>query len=266
MIRRIALAGVAGAVALGGLAAMGGSAYAAKPIITAGAGSSVSCSLTSSAKVSPALKDNWVHADHQSDPNLAVRAIPDTVLATAGPVTVTAKSKSVSCTGTVTNGTDTATVTGVKILLTSDPAHPGSTDPATCAGLVAPDPMNPSTARYNATLSWKASGAKVNPTTITGSSISSAGGNFGVSGGVITGSFAGGSSSTVSAPDGATLNAFLSSTAIQPGLVSSTHTDGGPCQGSLKLKNKKGVDTATLKAGKGIKKIGLASGTLLINR
>lgn len=266
MVRKLVLAGVAGAVAFAGLAVAGDVASAAKPTITAGPGSSVTCTMQpSAAKLKPALKDNWVAAAHASDPWDGVAALPDTTLALPGPVAVKLKVKSLSCTGTVTDGTNTAPVTSLQVSLGNDPANPGSTNPATCAGLVAPDPENPSTARYNATLKWKATGAKVTDTTITGSQIGSAGGNFSISGGTITGSFAGGSSSTTGSPDLETVAAFFSSTAFQPNLVTSATPDaGGPCQGSLKIKLKKGVETATLKAGKGVKKIGLAGGTFTI--
>ncbi len=92
---------------------------------------------------------------------------------------------------------------------------------------------------------------------------------FSVIGGTITGSFAGGTASTNSSPDLATIGAFLSSTELQPNLVGTGPgqvTDGGPCQPKLTIKNKKGVESASLKAGKGIKAVGLASGTLAISR
>src|SRR6478736_6461422 len=80
MIRKIAMAGAAGAVALSGLAVLGGGTAGAGPIvITAGPGSSLDCNLAAAtAKVKPALKDDWIKADHQSDPNAQVRALPNT--------------------------------------------------------------------------------------------------------------------------------------------------------------------------------------------
>ncbi len=267
MFKRIVLTASAVALATGGLVAGGvGAAGAAKPLITAGPGSSVDCSITALAKVKGPLRDNWIAADHQTDPNAAVRALPDTLFAPPGPVAIKAKANSVSCTGTLTDGVNTATVASAKINLVNNLSFPGSTDPATCAGLIAPDPLNPSTARYDATIKWKATGAKVADTTITAAEITS-GGAFEISGGTISGSFAGGTSSTSANPDLATLGQFLSSTEIQPGAVtSSTPEAGGPCQPSLKLGQKKGVDTAKLKKGKGIKKLTLDTGTFSISR
>ncbi len=269
MIRKTVIAASAGAVAVAGLAALGGgTAYAGKVTVTAGPGSSVSCSITGKAKISPALKDNWVKADHQDDANAAVRALPDTSFASNGPVSVSSKSSG-TCTGTATDGTNSTSVTAAKISLVTSPTNPGGTDPATCANLVAPDEENPSTARYNVSIKWKAAPNKIADTTVTNAEISSAGGAFGVSGGTITGSFAGGTSNTSANPDGATIAAFLSSTAIQPKLVSSSNPSGGtPCQASLKAKaaTDKKPATASLKAPKGVKKIGLASGSFTISR
>jgi hypothetical protein len=255
------MAGAAGAIALSGLAFIGGAADAASTTITAGPGSSVDCNLApATASLKPALKDNWIKADHQDDADATVRALPDTPFALNGPVTVKSKPKTSSCTGTITNGTATANMVSGSITLGNDPANPGSTDPASCANLITP--TSPSTARYNVTIKWKADTAKVTNTNITGAEISSAGGTFSVTGGTITGSFAGGSASTSSSPDGATIGMFLTSTALQPKLVSSANKDGNPCQPLLTITSKK----TSLKAPKGIKKIGLASGTLSIDR
>ncbi len=202
---------VAGGIAVSGMTEAG----AAKPTITAGPGSSVNCSIAAKAKVKGPFRDPWIAADHQDDPNPAVVALPDTEFGPPGPVIVKAKAKSVSCSGTVTDGVNTAAVTLAKVSLINNPSFPGSTDPATCAGLIAPDPLNPSTARYDALIKWKASGAKVTNTVITAAEIAS-GGSFEISGGTISGSFAGGTSTTSANPDLPTLAQFLSSTEIAP--------------------------------------------------
>ncbi|MGZ4801380.1 MAG: hypothetical protein ACXV9P_02145 [Acidimicrobiia bacterium] len=261
MMKRIVVAASAFTLVAGGLAVAGlDPAGAAKPTITAGPGSHVNCHISSKAKLSPALKDNWIQADHQSDPDPRVRAIPNTTFASNGPVFVSSKTKTVSCSGTVTDGTNTAPVTGLKVTLVTDPAHPGTTDPATCANLVAPS--SPSTARYNAFIKYKASGAKVSDSTITDASIGNSGAGFAVTGGTISGSFAGGTSSTQANVDGTTLGMFISSTAISPNAVSSTSPNGGvPCQASLKSSPK----AVKLKKPKGIKKIGIDSSSSTID-
>ncbi len=250
------MASAAMALAVGGLALGAGPALAApKPPITAGPGSSLSCSVTAKVKLSPGLKDNWVKADHQTDPNSAVRALPDTTFASNGPVSTTVKGKG-TCSGTVTGGGQTASVTGIKFTLGPDPAAPGSSDPATCTSLLT---TTDSTARYDVTISWKASGAKVNPTSITGASITPMGLGFQTSGGTITGSFAGGTSTSQGNVDGTTISAF-----VQPAPTSSSPTPAFPqCQPTLKLKSKKGVNSASLKAPKGLKKITIVPGSTL---
>ena len=270
VMKRTLLVASAVALASTGLAVGGGSvASAAKPVITAGPGSSVTCSISAKVKVKPKLKDNWIAADHAGDPDPSVAALPDTQFADPGPVAVKAKAKSVSCSGTVTDGVNTAVVTQAKIDLVNNPSFPGSSDPATCAGLIAPE--TPSTARYDAYVKWKASGAKVNPTTISAQAIVNSGLGFAVTGGTVSGSFAGGTGTTQANVDGATLGYFLSSTALNPGLVTSATPITGkalPCQPSLKLKLKKGVPTAKLKKPKGINKIIMdpATSTFTISR
>jgi hypothetical protein len=258
MFRRTLIAATTTALAVGGM--VGGAAVSASAktsVITATSGN-VNCSITAKAKLSPSLKNNWMKSDHQTDPNPAVRAIPDTVFASNGPVTVTSKAKTVSCTGTASQGSITATVTGAKISLTNDPAHPGGTSPATCTALLTNNP--PSTAKYISTIKWKATGAKLTDTTVTDSTIAPSGLGFAITGGTITGSFAGGSSNSQANVDGATI------TAITAGPTSSTSPDNGPCQPRVKAKAASGSKpaSASLKAPKGLKKIGIPNGTFHI--
>lgn len=258
MFRRTLITASALAVAVGGL--VGGSSLAASgatPTITATSGN-VNCSITAKAKLSPSLKNNWVQSQHSSDPNAAVRAIPNTTFASNGPVQVSSKAKSVSCTGTASQGSVTASVTGAKITLANDPAHPGSATPATCEALLTNNP--PSTAKYISTIKWKATGAKLTNTTITGSSIAPSGLGFAITGGTITGSFAGGSSNSQANVDNATIVAI---TAAPP---SSSSPDNGPCHARLKLKNATATKpaSASLKPPKGLKKIGIPNGTFHI--
>jgi len=258
MLRRTVIAAATTALAVGGL--VGGSALnasAAKPTITATSGN-VNCSITAKTKLSPSLKNNWVQSQHQSDPNAAVRAIPNTTFAQNGPVLVTAKAKSVSCSGTASQGATTLAVTGAKISLTNDPANPGGTSPATCTALLTNTP--PSTAKYISTIKWKATGGKLNNTVVTGSSIAPSGLGFSITGGTITGSFAGGSSNSQANVDNATIVALTNPP------PSSSSPDTGPCHARLKLKNATPTKpaSASLKPPKGLKKIGIPSGTFHI--
>ncbi len=229
---------------------------AGKPIIIAGPGSSVSCNITASVKLTPPLKNDWVAAAHASDPDPAVVALPNASFGFgfSGPVLVLLKGSG-TCTGTVTDGVNTASVTGVKFSLSNDPAHLGSSSDATCSSLVTGVP--PSTAEYDTLVGFTSSTAKIMPTTVTDQTIPPA--SFSTGGGVITGSFAGGSASSVGVPDSTTIGAITQS--------APTSTNPVPtypqCQPSLKLKTGKDGPEATLKAPKGLKKISLVTGSTL---
>jgi hypothetical protein len=174
-------------------------ANAAKPTITAGSGSDVTCAIGGKAKLDPPLKNDWVQADHQSDPNgnatvvAAMASIPDTTYSVFGPVTTSAKIKSISCTGTVTDGTNIANITSAKMTALS--TNGDGVTPATCAGLV-PDPLAPPQT-FDTHIDWKADTALVTSTDITStldSLIDAHGVGFELTSTGITGSFAGGTS------------------------------------------------------------------------
>jgi hypothetical protein len=231
-------------------------AFAGKPTITAGTGSSISCDITASIKLSVPLKNDWVQAAHSSDPVAAVAAIADTQFAADGPEIITIKGSG-TCTGSVTDGTNTASVTAIKFSVTNDPAHLGNTTEATCAGLLNNTP--PSTSEYDSTISYTSASAKITPTTVTDQVIPA--GTFNLAGGSITGSFAGSSGSIAAdgVPDATTVGAIL-----QAAPTSSAPTPTYPqCQPTLSIKVKKGVTSATLKAPKGLKKISMVAGSTL---
>ncbi len=266
MFRRIATAGVAGALALGGLAVFGVGAANAVTVITAGPGSHISCNtVKSKATIAPALKDNWVQADHSSDPDPAFRAIPNTTFSSLGPVTVAGKSSISGCTGTVVQGANTATVKKITVFLTGDPAHPGLANPATCAALVNPAPPAPTDKKYAIDAQFKSGtkGFSIADMHATNVSLTQAGVGFDVGGGTITGSFAGGTSTSHVNVDSKTITAFLSSSGLGHVVTSTNPSTGAkPCQASAK--NKKGV--WSLKPPKGITKIGVASGTFVADK
>ena len=251
MKARLIKSGLAAVVAVGGMLAMTAtSASAHTPTITAGAGSSVSCQITGSAKLVPPIKNDWTQSQHSSDPDPAVVAIPDTVFAANGPVTTTAKGAG-TCSGNVTDGVNTASVTTVKFTLATDPAHPGSGGEATCAGLLG----TAGTAEYNITIKWTATGAKVTPTTITDATLAVSGLGFALSGGTVAGSFAGGSVNSQANVDSTTIGAILQA----PATSSNPDPAFPQCQPALDLKTSKGVQEASLDAPKGLKKIGITT-------
>jgi hypothetical protein len=260
MIRRIATAATAGALALGGLAAFGLGSASAATVITAGAGSHLSCTtIKSKSTLSPALKDNWVKADHSSDTDTGFKNIPDTTFSSLGPETVNGKTSISGCTGTVVQGANSATVKKITVILSGDPAHPGLANPATCVALVNPAAPAPTDKKYVVDAAFKSGtkGFSIANMHATNVSLTGAGAGFDVGGGTITGSFAGGTSTTHANVDGKTLTAFLSSSYFTTLTHSNAATAGKPCQASAKLK--KGV--WSLKPPKGISKIGIASGT-----
>jgi hypothetical protein len=260
MIRKVFIGAGALVLAAVGLVAISSSTAGAKtPTITAGPGSHITCNFTASVKLSPSLKNDWVKSQHTTDPVAAVAALPDTVFASNGPVIIKVKGTG-TCTGTVTDGVNTASVTAVSFSLTNDPAHLGNTSEATCSSLVTGIP--PSTAKYDTAIKYTATGAKVTPTTVTDQVIPPV--SFNITGGTVTGSFAGGTSSATGVPDTTTVDAV-----IQAPATSTNPVPAFPqCQASLKIKtNGKGVTTASLKHPKGLKKVGIVAGsTLAISR
>jgi len=261
MIRRIALAGVAGALALGGLAASGiGSAGAAVPTITTATSANISCGITAKVKLSPALKNNWDQQAHEAadgESNADVNAIPDTKFNTDGNQATTAKSKSISCTGSATDGTNTATITAIKVTLgAGSPGvdNPPLQDDNTCSALLAGTPGEDTGAGYTSTISFKASGAKLAPTTITNSSLGISGVGFALTGGTVSGSLAGGNGKTQAyLHDDTTLGAVTAAPA-----TSSAPTPNRTCEANLKIKT--GTHhAASLKGPKGLKKIGIGA-------
>lgn len=256
MIRKIALAAAAGAVALGGLAVLGGgSASAAVPTITTATSANISCTITAKAKLAPALKNSWDQQAHEAgdgETNTAVQAIPDTTFSTAGPNTVSSKAKSISCTGSASDGTNTATIVSLKVTLgNGTPAidNPPLQEDNTCSGLLAGTQPGDVAATYTSTITFKASGAKLAPTTASGQGIAPAGIGFAVTGGSLSGSLAGGNGKT---------QANISDTNTVPAVTAAAATSLAPtpnrtCEANLKLK----PGFASLKPPKGLKKIGI---------
>jgi len=264
MIRRIALAGVAGALALGGLAASGiGTAGAATVTITTATSANISCTITAKAKLSPALKNSWDQQAHEAadgETNADVSAIPDTKFSTDGDNHVSSKAKSLSCTGSATDGTNTAAVTGVKITLGDGTAavdNPPLQEDNTCSGLLAGTQPGDVAATYTSTISFKASGAKLAPTTASGQTIAPAGVGFAVTGGTLSGSLAGGNGKTqANISDTNTIPAVTA-----PAATSTSPTPNRTCESNLKIKTG-AHHAASLKGPKGLKKIGVGQSSL----
>lgn len=265
MIRRIALAGVAGALALGGLAATGiGTAGAASVTITTATAANISCTITAKAKIAPPLKNNWDKEQHEAadgETNAQVSAIPDTKFSSDLTNSVSSKSKSIACTGTATNGTATATITGVKITLGSGtPAvdNPPLQVPNTCSGLLAGTQPGDTAATYNTTITFKtAAGVKLAPATTTGQTITPAGVGFAVAGGSVGGSLAGGNGKTqANISDSTTIPAITAAPA-----TSTAPTPNKTCEANLKIKGGN-APSASLKGPKGLKKISIGQSSL----
>jgi hypothetical protein len=123
MLRKIAVATTAAALALGGITVFSDTAGAAKPTITATG--SVNCNITGKISISPPLKNT-----------------------NTTPSTITGKLKG-SCSGTTEGG---VTPSKVKIGISYQTEGAG-----TCNGLA-----TPSTAPFQVTLGWKGSGGKIN--------------------------------------------------------------------------------------------------------
>jgi hypothetical protein len=282
MIRRIVIGTSAAALAVAGLAAVGvGTAGAApKPIIQSVSSGHVTCHISAKAKIAPALKNNWVKADHQGDtfggPTFPVRALPDAQFASTTPVQTSAKAKSIDCSGSVSgtgvNGPGTATVTGIKITLTqvsnSVDNPPLNTAGSTCLGLVAGTDEGDQAATYSSLVSFKTSGAKIDPTTTTGDTITPVvdvnGVGFSISGGTVTGSWAGGSGGSTAYVGPEVLAAVGA-----PAATGAAPNPNPTCQANLKLKaaTSKKAASASLKGPKGLKKIAtLPSSTFTLDK
>jgi hypothetical protein len=128
MLRKIALAATAAALALGGITVASDTAGAAKPTITATG--SVNCNIEGKIKIDPPLKNT------------------NTV-----PSTITGKLKG-TCTGSTEQGVSPAKV---KIEVTYRGSGPG-----TCNGLA-----EPSVDPFSMSLKWKGNNGKINPSNAT---------------------------------------------------------------------------------------------------
>jgi hypothetical protein len=273
----LGVGGAALALSAVGLVSTSSGANAGTPTITAGPGSSVSCVITGVAKLSPTLANDWSQAAHSSDPgdanpiggpsstitgNATVKAamasIPDTTYSAGTvPVTTSAKVSSTSCSGTVTDGTNTDTVASAAITTASTSA---GTSEATCSGLA-----SPGTSTFTTIIKWKGTVDKINPTTAV-SSLSDLADSHGVgfelkadgTGGTsISGSFGGGSSDSKAYIDPATLGALLgapSTSAAQTGSLCEATLSGkftpaaaGASDAvAIKLKKPKGLKAITI--------------------
>jgi len=255
MIRKLALAAATLSLAFGAAVATATTATAGGLVVTAGPGSSVTCTITSTAKLSVKLKNNWVKADHATDPDVNVQNIPDTDFA-GPPVPVTTKATAKgTCTGTAVDATtpaNTLPVTKVKITATTTSA---GTDPPTCGSLLT---LASGSTFFDATVKFSATGGKVTSSTLhagVGALIDVHGFGFqliadGNNGTSVTGSFAGGSAITNAYVDAGTLAALTGTAA------SSTTPKTTACEASLKIKKPNTPDeTVKLVKPKGFNKI-----------
>jgi hypothetical protein len=225
MLRKSGLTAAAVALAFGGIVAFPSPASAAKPVLGNATGN-VTCQITAKVKISPPLKDSVV----------APNVIPSSTLA---------KTKSTSCTSS--GGTIGGFMNGGKSkgVVTST-----GTEPGTCTGLAAPG-----STPFTADITWKPSGAKANGSKVTfanvGGSLSGfslpADGAAGKATSVVTGSFAGNTAyATANAAGGIIdISRCFDVTTVKPG------KNGKP-------------DKVKTKAAKGLKKITISSGSLVL--
>jgi hypothetical protein len=258
MLKIVVKTALAASLAAGGMVALtAGVASAGGVTITAGAGSSASCGINATAKLAPALKNNWNQdtADNVGYP--AVQALPTTTYAEAGPVAISAKSTGTCTTGTATNGTNTANLSAAAISIAAVPGT-GSTDPASCSNLIADSAS--STQKFDLGIKWSTTtpSTKITATTITNESlgVSTSPVGFGFSGGTITGSFAGGTVNAVAAVSGDLIAAVTQPQETGAQAAADSYTSLG-CEPTLKYKaaSTKKPASATLKGPKGLKAI-----------
>ncbi len=278
MIRTAIKSALAATLVAGGFIALTAIPAAATTItITASGASSLNCAITATVKLAPALKDDWTQT---ADFYTAVAAIPTTLFASQTPATTSSKAAG-TCTGTVTDGTNSFTATDANPILVSaklvtDPANPGTGEDS-CAALIA-DTGTP--AEYNSSIKFTTpvgSGYKITSTTITDSSLTHqlSPPGFELTGGTISGSFAGGSSTSTDLVD-PNLADLPTAAVLQPAetgaeALAGTYVSLG-CQPTLKVKLSKTdttpgtpgyIGSASLKAGKGIKSLDIISGSTL---
>lgn len=310
MIRKIALAGAAGAVALSGLAFTGGGvAHAAKPTLTDVTSADVSCTITAKATLVPSLKNNWLPVQHNgindhpgfplgdegdvyqselenpgqdgtphrndNEPMQVVKDLPFTQFAALNtPNATTAKAKG-DCEGTITGTrgpgdpeTTTMTVTKVKVTLTTltnsvDNSPFNNNGGSTCIGLLSGTADEDEAATFRSAISLKGSGAKVPAFNIDGSSVVPEGLGFAITGGTADAPFTGATGVSQANVDLTTLLAVLDGppSSLAPKATSK-------CQPSLKVKQATSTKpaSATLKAPKGLKKLGISSGTFTLEK
>lgn len=262
MLRTTLKAALVASLAAGGMIALTAvPAAAAKTVITAGTGSSANCSLTASAKLSPTLKNDWTASPGDSVP--AVAALPTTTYGVSGPVTTSAKGTG-SCTGTATDGINTAPITGIKkVTVVTDPANPGSSAEATCSSLVG---GGESTAEFNTLIEWASGNSdSIANTTVSDStfSVSVSPIGFQFSGGTVSGSFAGGSVTATAAVSPDLIAEVTQSQETGAQAEADSYTSLG-CEPTLKVKTNAHGTTASLKGPKGLKSIVVASGSTLV--
>jgi hypothetical protein len=144
MLRKIGMTAVAVAIGFGGIAAFAGPASAGKPVLGNATGN-VTCPVTGKVKIVPPLTN--------------VNTQPSTTTAkTKAPAPCTASGGTIGAYG----------ITKAKGLVTST-----GTEPGTCSGV-----LEPGSTPFNATITWKSGGAKLNPSTVTFANVGPAGDGF----------------------------------------------------------------------------------------
>jgi hypothetical protein len=232
-------------------------ATAGGPTIIPGPGTSITCSgLKAKAALTPALKQNWLKSEHASDPDPAWVAAPDTEFATESPTTTTTATGKANCTGTVTDGTNTATVSKVTFSANSVSTNTAEVSGpfagktfASCGGLATQSGTN----FFDETVTFISKTAVIPPVTVH-ASLSTLIDTHGV-GFDLTSVSATGTTGTVGGDTKAYIDA-KSVIAVASSAPTSTVQPKNVCEPSAKVK--KGV--LALKAPKGLGQIKITTG------
>lgn len=245
-------------------------ASAATITVTAGAGSSAHCLLNGgSAGLAPTLKDDWVQNTNDTTTPVqtfreALKSIPDQTFSSAGPTITTVKATVApgGCTGTATDGTNSANITGAKLSGTITGTDPG---PATCGGLATAALTGQTvdiTIKWTTdTLSRKIADTHMPAADLGALLVHGTGFETTSSGAGITGSFGGGSSDGKTFIDQVSLTAFTSAVLGAKPNFGNNGATGSVCDPTLSIKSATATGLASdsisikMKAPKGLKKI-----------
>jgi hypothetical protein len=271
MLKTVIKSALAVSIATGGIIALAAvPSSAATTLLTAGPGSSLSCTVEtttsspsvakdSTLKITPSVKNDFTQSEYTGDAafqsQAALTSLANDLYGANGGNGPSDSSKgAASCSGTIVSGANNVAVSGVtaawSVTTTTLPHGNDGIDPATCLAQVS---NSNSGGSYAETIKYSGlpAGYKMDGTTITGMAQSQyvGGGTAGAqfSGGTISGSFAGGSDNTIATIDlAATTPIFLQAPESGAQILADngSYTSLG-CQPTFKVKYGKGAESQT---------------------